>query len=368
MTQPRIVHVVRALEPWGTQRQLLAVSAAAQQSGLRNIVVCVRGGTIAEPLRAAGVEVRMVGGDDNPSLAALARVYRAVSAARPGVVHLWDDWSLRHIGPILALRRKVPYACSFRNPPPQLTWLRRSLLRCVLRGAAGIISPSEVLREAALAALGGGRRLRDKWQVVRDDVVLPTTGSDRGALLASLGLSGGVRYIATASRFTVEKSLRDILFATALLRMAHADLRLVVCGDGPHAAEIRRFCRSMEIHDITVFPGIRDDAAEIIRHAEAYVDAAAVDGPSRGIAVARRLGVPVVCVDSAIRREQIGNKNDALFAPPHDPGALTRQLHALLIDAASRTEFMKSSSSPAEAGIASGVAAYEAMYHRILSA
>ena len=124
----------------------------------------------------------------------------------------------------------------------------------------------------------------------------------------------------------------------------------------------------MEIHDITVFPGIRDDAAEIIRHAEAYVDAAAVDGPSRGIAVARRLGVPVVCVDSAIRREQIGNKNDALFAPPHDPGALTRQLHALLIDAASRTEFMKSSSSPAEAGIASGVAAYEAMYHRILSA
>jgi glycosyltransferase involved in cell wall biosynthesis len=363
MTQSPVVNVVRALEPWGTQRQLLAVAAAAQQAGLCNIVVCVRGGTIADALQEAGVEVVTVGGDDNPSLAAVARVQRAVVATRPGVVHLWDDWSLRHIGPILALRRQVPYFCSFRNPPPQLTWLRRAIVRRVLRRAAGIVSPSDILREDALSVFGQGASLRDKWHVVRDDVVVPDAGLNRAELLATLDLPTNVRYIATASRFTVEKSLRDTLFATALLRMAHDDLRLVVCGDGPHAAEVRRFCRSMEIDDITTFTGIRDDAAEVIRHAEAYVDAAVVDGPSRGIAEARRLGVPVVCVDSAIRREQIGGDGNALFAPPHDPGALTRQIHSLLINTASRTERMEQ----VKDDTAIGVEAYEALYRRFLS-
>ncbi|MGC3969427.1 MAG: glycosyltransferase family 4 protein [Pirellulales bacterium] len=259
----------------------------------------------------------------------------ALFATRSNLVHLWDNWSQLHIGPILAAQRGVPYLCAVRNPPPQLTWLRRALLRFTLRRATAIVSPSEALRQQC-STMYDAAHLGESWTTIPDVVDIAAPAIDRAALLQSLGFSSDVRLIVTGSRVTVEKSLRDVLFATALLRLVHGDLRLAVCGDGPHMAEVRRFCTLMEIDDITVFAGLHAQATEVIRHAEVYIDAAVIDGPSRSIAEARRLRVPVVCVDTPIRREQVRPDVDALLFPPHDPGELTRRVHELLTDATLR--------------------------------
>ncbi|MBA4016803.1 MAG: hypothetical protein C0483_06425 [Pirellula sp.] len=319
---------------------------ASNRSGVASRLFAATGGALNDALAVAGVCPQVFGVRDPASAATALRMAKAVIAARPDVAHLWDEWTLYNVGPMLALGG-IAYICAFRNPPSKLSWARRQVGRVVLARSARIISPSAALKAQALAAfrdLG----LAPRWRTIPDAPFAEAQPRERTDVLRELGLPMNARLIGTACRFTTTKSIRDAIFAAALLRMAHQDVRFVFCGDGPAAADIRTFCERMRMPDLTVFPGTRLDAAELIRHFTVYVDAAVVDGPSRGIAEAQRCGIPVVCVDTPIRREQVRPEIDGLFAPPHDPGALTRQIHQLLLDeplrqrlgAAGRTQFL----------------------------
>lgn len=330
MSSLQVVHIVDSLQPWGTQRALLDVANAAGREGVASRVFAATDGLMNDEFATAGVRPRIFGKREPASAATALRLAKAAITARPDVTHLWDEWSLNHVGPILAYEG-IAYVCALRNPPPRLTWGRRQLGRFVLRHAAAIVSPSAALLAQTLAAYGD-HRLASQGCTVADPVVKAPPLGERGEVLRRLDLPANVRLIGTASRFTSSKSIRDFLFAAALLRLAHDDLRFVICGDGPAAAEVRTFCERMRMTDLTVFPGARLDAAELIGQFTVYVDAAVADGPSRGIAEAQHSGVPVVCVDTPIRREQVRTEIDGLFAAPHDPGALTREIHQLLLD------------------------------------
>ena len=334
MNSLQVVHVVNSLQPWGTQRALLDVTNCLSREGVASSAFAATGGLLNGRLAASGVRLRVFGGRTPASTATALRLAKAVIAARPHVVHLWDDWSLHHVGPILAYEG-LRYVCSLRNPPPRLTWGRRQLGRFVLRRAAAIVSPSPALQAQSLAAYRD-LRLASQWRLIADPIVEESIAGDRAEALRRLDLPVSARLIGTASHFTSAKSIRDLIFASALLRLAHDDLRFVICGDGPAATDVRTFCERMRMTDLTVFPGSRLDAAELIGQFTVYVDAAVADGPSRGIAEARRSGVPVVCVDTPIRREQVRPEIDGLIAPPHDPGSLTREIHQLLLDEALR--------------------------------
>ncbi len=330
MNPLQVVHVVSSLQPWGTQRALLDVVNASRREGVAARVMAATGGALNDAFTAGGIRPQVFGKREPASAATALRLAKAVIAARPDVAHLWDEWSLNHVGPILAYEG-VSYVCSLRNPPPKLTWGRRHLGRFVLRRAAAIVSPSAALQAQSIAAFRD-LQLATHWRTIDDPSVREVERREQTDVFCRLELPTNVRLIGTASRFTSAKSIRDFLFAAALLRLAHDDLRFVICGDGPAAADVRTFCERMRMTDLTVFPGCRLDAAELIGHFTVYVDAAVADGPSRGIAEARRSGVPVVCVETPIRREQVRPEIDGLFAPPHDPGALTRQIHQLLLD------------------------------------
>lgn len=330
MNSLQVAHVVSSLQPWGTQRALLDVINASRREGVAARVFAATGGDLDDAFTAGGIQPQVFGNREPASAATALRLAKTVIAARPDVAHLWDDWSLYNVGPLLAYE-DLSYVCSLRNPPPKLTWGRRQLGRFVLRRAAAIVSLSPALQAQSLAAFRD-LRLAARWRTIADPAVEETNPGERADVLRRLDLPINVRLIGTASHFTTAKSIRDLIFASALLRLAHDDLRFVICGDGPAAAEIRTFCERMRMTDLTVFPGNRLDAAEMIGHFTVYVDAAVADGPSRGIAEAQRCGVPVVCVDTPIRREEVRPGIDGLFAPPHDPGALTRQIHQLLLD------------------------------------
>lgn len=330
MNPLQVVHVVGSLQPWGTQRALLDVVNASRHEGVAADVFAATGGSLCDAFATGAIRPQVFGNREPTSAATALRLAKAVIAARPKVVHLWDDWSLYNVGPILAYEG-LSYVCALRNPPPKLTWVRRQLGRFVLRRAAAIVSPSPALRTQSLKAFRDPR-LAPHWRTIADPAVREVEPRDRTEIFRRLELPTNVRLIGTASRFTSAKSIRDFIFASALLRLAHEDIRFVICGDGPAAADVRTFCERMRMTDLTVFSGSRLDVAELIGRFTVYVDAAVVDGPSRGIAEAQRCGVPVVCVDTPIRREQIRPEIDGLFAPPHDPGALTRQIHQLLLD------------------------------------
>ena len=75
------------------------------------------------------------------------------------------------------------------------------------------------------------------------------------------------------------------------------------------------------------------------------------------------IGSDSYTITNTLFNKQIGGDVNALFAPPHDPGALTRQIHSLLINTGTRTQRTEQ----VKDDTAIGVEAYEALYRRFLS-
>jgi glycosyltransferase involved in cell wall biosynthesis len=88
----------------------------------------------------------------------------------------------------------------------------------------------------------------------------------------------------------------------------------------------------MDHDDRTVF--VLDPAQfdRLASHAAVYLDGGYWTGPARAIVAAQAAGVPVVAVDTPIRRRLIDVDRTGYVAPHHDLEQLTRHAHRLLND------------------------------------
>ena len=311
VSTPHVVHVVESLAPSATVRQLEAIRKTASDA-IRHSVVVRRGGL---PLLAAW------------------RAMRETRAVRPDVVHLWDDWALQEVGPVLAAGRSgPPIVASLRHPRTSGTWLAARLERRVLGRAARIVVGDEAVLTSRTA---GGVAAADRCAIVPDGIERPTSDEAAGyrsTVRAELGLPAAARLIGYGGRLVPHANVRDVIWLGMLLRVLHPEVRVVVVGEGPHAEDLRRFAALVEFGEQTFFLGSREDEAQIVGACDLYVDAARLDGPSPAIDAAQAAGVPVLCVDTPIRRGQIEADRTGFFIAEHDRATLVRRAHKLLRD------------------------------------
>jgi glycosyltransferase involved in cell wall biosynthesis len=307
---PHVVHVVRSLAPTATLRQVEGVQSFADPTQRHSIVTRGRG---------------------LPPLAAF-RAMREIGGLRPDVVHLWDDWALQEVGPLLAVRSSTtPIVVSLRHPRTPGTWLASRLERHVLAKAARIV----IGDEAVLLGRTAGRIAASdrRTATIADGIARPTVDEVarlRSEVRSELALPAATRLIGYAGPLVHHANVRDVIWLGMLLRVLHPDVRVVIVGEGPHEDDLRRFATLVEYAEQTHFLGWRRDETRILGACDLYVDAARLDGPSPAIDAAQAAGVPVLCVDTPIRSRQVQADRTGFLFAEHDRAMLVRRAHKLL--------------------------------------
>lgn len=267
---------------------------------------------------------------------AAIRAARRVRREAYDVVHLWDRWSVRRVGPLLGRGAGREIVCTVHTPRRSDFAVDHALERRTLRRATRIVSHDvtvrsfELRRHACCAA-----ELADRWIVLPDGVDAladDEIAAARTALRAELRLPVATRLLGVVCRQTPDKNVRDLIWITTLLRVLHDDVRTVVVGTGPQHEALRRYAQQLRVDDLVHFYSGAAPVERVIAALDFYVDAARWDGPAAAVNLAQAAGVPALCVDTPVRARQIDAGRSGFLFAEHDRATLVRRLHALLVD------------------------------------
>jgi glycosyltransferase involved in cell wall biosynthesis len=188
--------------------------------------------------------------------------------------------------------------------------------------AAGLLAVSGPLRDDMVALGLPGGKIRVHHTGIDLDLFHPV---DRAAAKAALGLSGPL--LVCAGHLIPRKGQDVALEALALLPAA----TLLVIGEGPDAAALRRLAQRLGVADRVRFLGPRPhgELPALLAAADVAVQPSHAEGLANVWVEALACGTPVVTCD-------VGGARDAIDRPeagrlvPRDPGAFAAAVQSLL--------------------------------------
>ncbi|SOD63719.1 Glycosyltransferase involved in cell wall bisynthesis [Streptomyces zhaozhouensis] len=332
-----VAHLVQPTNG-GAARVVADLVRAQRLAGMRPVVLCPTGGTLAREAGAAGARVGLWLAERGPTGNLPWEVYcagRALRRAAPDVVHLHGTKA--GLAGRLALRGRLPtvfqpHAWSFESAggvgaPLARRWERRAAawthgVLCasdqqrVAGERAGLTAPMSVVRTGV-----DPERLPAGDQVARRQ--------SRAALAAVHGLPQRAPLVVCVGRLTPARGRDVLLRAWPRVRARVPEARLVVVGDGPERAALRR-AAGPEV----LFTGHTEDAAPWFVAADLVVSPTRAGGAGLAPLEAMAVGRPAVVTDVGGAGELLPPGQAAhCLVPPGEPAALARAIEALLVDA-----------------------------------
>jgi glycosyltransferase involved in cell wall biosynthesis len=205
-------------------------------------------------------------------------------------------------------------------------WLDRDV---IARGTDVLVAVSEADRRRMIELEGipAGKTL-----VVPNGIppLSERTGRD---FRAELEISADAPLIGTACRLDPQKAIDVLIHAAAVLRETHPELRVLVAGDGPRAAELRSLVGELGLEG-PVFLG-RVAAAEMpdfLAALDVAVNSSNFEGSSLGVIEFMAAGKPIVATAVGGTPDLIRDGEHGLLVPPRDPGALAAAVASLIDD------------------------------------
>jgi glycosyltransferase involved in cell wall biosynthesis len=327
----RLLQIVSSLEVSEATATVATVSRWAVGEGMDVEVLGLQGpGGLAAALQADGVPVRWI----EPPVRHIAqwvyRVRRELQRFRPDLVHTWTEQA-NAIGRLATVTTGVPrLIASVRTLPDRPSLWNHALERTLARRTQTYVVNSRTAYQFCQAQGVPGARLT----LIPDgvSVAAPATEAERMDVRQRLGLPPQAKLIGAVGPLLPAKRLKDLIWATDLLRVFYRDIRLLVIGDGPQRWRLQRYARQVQAPWRTLFLGERDDWRDLIRGLDCLGQAGQRESQPRAVLEAMAVGVPVVATNIAGHRELIEPDQTGRLVPVGDRGAMARQIYRLLED------------------------------------
>ncbi len=323
----RILFVIPGLEYGSAAAQLVQLVEALPPGGFQcRAVVLGRAGPWAARLRNAGAEV-VPGGGRLLDLRPLVRLREEVRSFAPAVLHAWRPAGLRAAA-LSGFRGRL-VASPLLRPEDGRSWLRWADSR-LLRGADAVLAFGAT-DAARCGTLGVGREKLVPVEPAVAEVSLPPPAAVAGA-------PDGARVLLCAGRLEMHKGFQEAIWALDILRFVHADLHLVVAGDGPDRPRLERFARGLRVTEAAHFVGWVEDLLPLLSRAEVVWSPGRTETGTQIVLEAMAAGRPVVASGWPRLAELVRDGETGFLAPPGDKAALARQTQRLLADGALRRQ------------------------------
>ncbi|HKB41131.1 MAG TPA: glycosyltransferase [Gemmataceae bacterium] len=315
----RILFVIPSLEYGGAAGQLVQLLRALPREQFRcRVVVLGRAGPWAESLRKDGIEVDVPGRGLLLDLRPLVRLREVVRSFAPSVLHAWRLRSLRSVALSGFQGRLV--ASPFLRAQDNRSWLRWLDAR-LLRRAGRVIAFGET--DAVRCGTLGVERHR----LV---TINPGIHPERSPPADIPGTPTDGRVVLCVGPLQMQRGFQEAVWALDILRYVHADLHLVLAGDGPDRGRLEAFITGARLWGSVHFTGPRAEVGSLMRRADVVWVPGRVECGTQVVLEAMAAGRPVVASNWPRLAELIRDGETGYLVPPGDKTMIARQTQRLL--------------------------------------
>jgi glycosyltransferase involved in cell wall biosynthesis len=362
----RILHIVATLDRSGAEKQLVLLASQLPRDQF-DVHVCAitRGGPLADELRAAGIPVTVIGKRLKIDPLAFDRLRRHIAEVKPELVHTWM-FTANAYGRAAALLAGVPHVvASERCVDPWKDWHQLALDRFLARRTDAIVVNSRGVQQFYVENGLPAGKMRLIYNGVQP---APASGVTRAALLSELGLPLESRLIGAVGRLWPQKRIKDLIWATDLLKVIRDDVHLLIIGDGPQRQALERFTRLCHVDTHVHFLGTRHDVPRLMPHFDLLWLASGYEGMPNVVMEAMAAAVPVVATDIWGNRELVVHGHTGFLVAVGDRAGLARFAHKILEDRelAQRLGAAGQQRMSAEFSVEAMVAKHAALYRELL--
>ncbi len=329
------LHLIGSLAYNGATTQLTHALARLASSGPLQHVAFWRGANRAKQdfLDDAGVITHRLPVSRLPGEAAW-HVRRLIRRVRPARVHCWS-----------AEANRVGWTATLASGDVQLLLSCRALasrsgpspLGLPVRWVAASGHP--VVANSRLAANRLTQRGLPQSQIhiVPNGVPLANRSDTsarrvrcRRQLREELNLAPDHRLLIAVGPLQANKGLKDLIWATDLLKVVRDDVHLLIVGSGPYRWRVERFRAQVRVSRHVHLLGDRDDVPRLLRAADVFCLAGHHESLNNGLLEAMAHGCPAVVSDIPGNRQAATDGRSCLMVPPGDRGGFARHLLRLL--------------------------------------
>jgi glycosyltransferase involved in cell wall biosynthesis len=318
----------------GAAKQLfLLASGLPRQRFTVRVGVMGRDGPWGNSLRAAGLDVDVLGWTRLIDARPIRRLRQLVQEIRPDVIHGWG-WSVLRASLMLGDQPRLLVNTGLL---PQGPGARVNLLdRWLLQRTDRIIAWNEVEvhthRQLGVPA--------EKLAVIAPAVALTETApADPRAFRAEHRLPDNARLLIGIGPLEPAKGFRKAIWAFDIVKYLDDDLHLVLIGDGSDRDRLEGFARSINALDRVHLVGPQTDVSAWLAQADVvWIPSLAETGANVALE-AMAAGRPVVANRWPRLAEIIADGETGYLVSPGDKAALARQTRWLLDDAGRRQQF-----------------------------
>lgn len=331
---PSVLYLIDSLAAGGAERSFLEIAPHLCDRGLQlTAAVLIDRAGLAPELEAAGIPVRLVGGDRR--LTRIARLSAVLRSEHPDLLHttlfeadIVGRFAAAITGTaVVSTLASTPYGLEHAAEPG----IRRTRLRAAqaldavsARLARRFHAVSEPVAKAYISRL---RLDPSKVEVIprgRDLSRLgEATDERRLRTRTSLGIAETVPVLLFAGRHEPAKGLDVLVEGFLHVLSDRPDSLLLVAGrEGKVTETARRLVSDKEVGHAVRFLGERSDVPDLLCASDLFMLPSYREGLPGAVLEAMALGVPVVASDIPAVREAIPGEDYGYLVPPGDSGML----------------------------------------------
>jgi glycosyltransferase involved in cell wall biosynthesis len=332
----RVHALVDTLDSGGAEFLLAEFAAVAARAGIELSAAALKPLTpqsfAADRLRSRGVTPQAVPVSSMVHPREVWRVRAHLAAVRPQLVHTHLGTS-DFLGGLAARSLRIPSVATIHAnwwPRRRTDRLRNWLMARARRHCADVvIAVSESARREYIEA---GWDVPAHVAVVHNGIVDRASPGSGAAVRRELGLAPDELVITALSKLRPEKNFEASIDAVSLLRRRFPKVRLVIAGDGPHEAAVRR--HAARLGDAVVLTGHREDTIELLDATDLLVHPSHFEAFPTTLLEAMAASVPVVATATGGMLEIVEPDVTGILVPPPPTAAAFAAALAPLLEAA----------------------------------
>ena len=252
---------------------------------------------------------------------------REIEEWKPDIIHVQTEGTARRFSNAIMKHCHVPMVMTChtdyghfifgkgKNFPP-IKALISLVGRILYRNAEKIIAPSQKAAEFAFLHM-----VKNRVTVIPNGMELDKyrnqfSVQERNEFRKSLGIDENTKVLASVSRISKEKNIRELISFLPILKENWKDVKLLIVGDGPDKEHLEKMTKELNLSDSIIFTGRipSNDVWKYYAAGDIFVSGSTFEVHSMSYLEALASGLPLLCrEDEALKGVLEDGKNGFIY-------------------------------------------------------